>query len=134
MKWSGVIWLYSLVTYLPLDLFKFAIRYVLAGKAWNNLLQNKTAFTTKKDFGKEEREAQWATIQRSIHGLTEDTEAGVRSSNPRDSTEANDVASEARKRAGMARFREHCTLKGKMEVKANLKRMEIGAMPSHFTV
>jgi hypothetical protein len=38
--WAGVIWLYSLVTFVPLDLFKFAIRYVLSGRAWNNV-QNK---------------------------------------------------------------------------------------------
>ena len=42
--WAGVIWLYSLVTFVPLDLFKFAIHYVLSGKAWNNLLQNKVCF------------------------------------------------------------------------------------------
>jgi hypothetical protein len=52
----------------PGDLFKFAVRYVLSGKAWNNL-QNKTAFTTKKDFGREEREALWVTTQRSLSGL-----------------------------------------------------------------
>ncbi|KAF5182702.1 Plasma membrane atpase, partial [Thalictrum thalictroides] len=28
-----------------------------------------TAFTTKKDYGKEEREAQWALAQRTLHGL-----------------------------------------------------------------
>jgi len=35
-----VIWIYSLVTFVPLDLFKFAVRYVLSGRAWNNV-QNK---------------------------------------------------------------------------------------------
>ncbi|KAL5679103.1 hypothetical protein ACJX0J_005488, partial [Zea mays] len=79
--WAGVIWLYSVVTFVPLDLFKFAIRYVLAGKAWNNLLQNKTAFTTKKNYGGEERMAQWATTQRSLHGLpVTEPEAGGRRS------------------------------------------------------
>ncbi|KAL0453423.1 UNVERIFIED_CONTAM: Plasma membrane ATPase 4 [Sesamum latifolium] len=53
--WAGVIWLYSIVFYVPLDLMKFAIRYVLSGKAWQNLYDNKTAFTTKKDYGKGER-------------------------------------------------------------------------------
>lgn len=42
--WAGVIWLYSLVTYIPLDLLKFAIRYFLSGKAWDNLLENKVRF------------------------------------------------------------------------------------------
>jgi H+-transporting ATPase len=39
--WAGVIWLYSIITYIPLDVIKFAIRYALTGKAWNNMLQNK---------------------------------------------------------------------------------------------
>ncbi|CAL5362588.1 unnamed protein product [Camellia sinensis] len=39
--WAGVIWLYSVVTYIPLDLLKFAIRYALSGKAWDTLLENK---------------------------------------------------------------------------------------------
>jgi H+-transporting ATPase len=39
--WAGVIWMYSIVTYIPLDILKFVIRYVLSGKAWDNLLENK---------------------------------------------------------------------------------------------
>ncbi|GAB2219128.1 hypothetical protein Droror1_Dr00006757 [Drosera rotundifolia] len=39
--WAGVIWLYSIIFYLPLDLLKFAIRYVLSGQAWQNLYENK---------------------------------------------------------------------------------------------
>jgi H+-transporting ATPase len=42
--WAGVIWLYSIVFYIPLDVMKFAIRYILSGKAWNNLLDNKVLF------------------------------------------------------------------------------------------
>jgi len=42
--WAGVIWLYSLVTYIPLDLLKIAIRYILSGKAWNNILENKVGY------------------------------------------------------------------------------------------
>lgn len=54
--WAGVIWLYSVVTYVPLDFLKFSIRYILSGKAWDNLLENKVVFTIKEDYGKEERE------------------------------------------------------------------------------
>ena len=45
--WAGIIWLYSIITYIPLDIIKFMIRYALSGKAWDNLLQNKvlTLFT-----------------------------------------------------------------------------------------
>jgi H+-transporting ATPase len=39
--WAGVIWLYSFVTFIPLDLFKFGIRYALSGKAWDTLFENK---------------------------------------------------------------------------------------------
>jgi hypothetical protein len=39
--WAGIIWLYSIVTYVPLDFFKFLIAYALSGKAWNTLLENK---------------------------------------------------------------------------------------------
>ena len=39
--WAGVIWLYSVVFYIPLDVMKFATRYVLSGKAWVNMLENK---------------------------------------------------------------------------------------------
>lgn len=39
--WAGVIWIYSIVFYVPLDFMKFAIRYILSGKAWDNLLENK---------------------------------------------------------------------------------------------
>ena len=47
--WAGVIWLYSLVTFVPLDLFKFAVRYVLSGRAWNNGLVwiNSSAMNSK---------------------------------------------------------------------------------------
>ncbi|KAH1094901.1 hypothetical protein GYH30_040276 [Glycine max] len=62
-EFVGVIWLYSIVFYFPLHLMKFTIHYILSGKAWNNLLES------KKDYGKEEREAQWALAQRTMHGL-----------------------------------------------------------------
>ncbi|KAJ6925053.1 plasma membrane ATPase 4-like isoform X2 [Populus alba x Populus x berolinensis] len=46
--WAGVIWLFSVVTYVPLDILKFAIRYILSGKAWDNLLENKVFFFITK--------------------------------------------------------------------------------------
>ncbi|KAL0816986.1 hypothetical protein Bca101_073430 [Brassica carinata] len=44
--WAGVIWLYSLAMYIPLDLLKFLIRYVLSGKAWLKFLENKAKMAT----------------------------------------------------------------------------------------
>lgn len=39
--WAGVIWLYSIIFYIPLDILKFITRYALSGKAWDNIVQNK---------------------------------------------------------------------------------------------
>jgi len=39
--WCGVIWIYSIVTYIPLDILKFITRYTLSGKAWNNMIENR---------------------------------------------------------------------------------------------
>lgn len=48
--WAGVIWLYSIVFYVPLDLMKFAIRYILSGKAWVNMLENKVCLSLLNTF------------------------------------------------------------------------------------
>lgn len=39
--WAGVIWLYSVIFYIPLDILKFGIKYALSNKAWNNMIDNK---------------------------------------------------------------------------------------------
>jgi len=39
--WAGVVWLYNIVFYIPLDLLKFAIRYTLSGRAWQNLFERR---------------------------------------------------------------------------------------------
>ena len=39
--WAGVIWLYNLVFYFPLDIIKFLIRYALSGRAWNLVLEQR---------------------------------------------------------------------------------------------
>ncbi|XWS19140.1 hypothetical protein CRYUN_Cryun32bG0106400 [Craigia yunnanensis] len=131
--WAGVIWIYSIVFYIPLDILKFFIRYSLTGKAWDNLLQNKTAFTTKKDYGKGEREAQWAIAQRTLHGLTapETTELFNENSNYR---ELSEIAEQARKRAEVARLRELHTLKGHVESVVKLKGLDIDTIQQHYTV
>ncbi|XP_012462366.1 plasma membrane ATPase 4 [Gossypium raimondii] len=131
--WAAVIWLYSLVTYIPLDLIKFAIRYVLSGKAWDNLLENKTAFTTKKDYGKEEREAQWAAAQRTLHGLQPPETSNV--FNERSSyRELSEIAEQAKRRAEVARLRELNTLKGHVESVVKLKGLDIDTIQQHYTV
>ncbi|KAB2629484.1 plasma membrane ATPase 4 [Pyrus ussuriensis x Pyrus communis] len=131
--WAGVIWLYSIVTYFPLDFLKFAIRYIQSGKAWNNLLENKTAFTTKKDYGKEEREAQWAAAQRTLHGL-QPPETNNLFNEKNSYRELSEIAEQAKRRAEVARLRELHTLKGHVESVVKLKGLDIDTIQQHYTV
>eukprot|EP01018_Ginkgo_biloba_P039658 Gb_36099 [translate_table: standard] len=130
--WAGVIWLYSVVFYMPLDLFKFAVRYILSGKAWDNLLESKTAFTTKKDYGKEQREAQWAHAQRTLHGLhpPESNLFSEKSSY----RELSEIAEQAKRRAEVARLRELNTLKGHVESVVKMKGLDIDTIQQSYTV
>ncbi|KAL2544511.1 H(+)-ATPase 5 [Forsythia ovata] len=131
--WAGLIWLYSIVTYVPLDILKFCIRYVLSGKAWDNLLENKTAFTTKSNYGKEEREAQWATAQRTLHGL-QPRETNNLFNEKSSYRELSEIAEQAKRRAEVARLRELNTLKGHVESVVKLKGLDIDTIQQHYTV
>ncbi|XP_028751330.1 plasma membrane ATPase 4-like [Neltuma alba] len=131
--WAGVVWLYSIVFYVPLDFLKFAIRYILSGKAWNNLLENKTAFTTKKDYGKEEREAQWALAQRTLHGLQPPETSSI-FNDKNNYRELSEIAEQAKRRAEVARLRELHTLKGHVESVVKLKGLDIDTIQQHYTV
>ncbi|CAD6340034.1 unnamed protein product [Miscanthus lutarioriparius] len=44
--WGGAIWIFSVVTYIPLDVLKFMIRAALRGKATGNNVQNKASLAT----------------------------------------------------------------------------------------
>lgn len=39
--WAAIIWIYTIITYLPLDVLKFISRYALSGDAWDSMIQNK---------------------------------------------------------------------------------------------
>ncbi|CAM6069561.1 unnamed protein product [Sphagnum tenellum] len=130
--WAGVIWLYSLVFYIPLDIIKFATRYILSGTAWDNMLNSKTAFTRHKDFGKGVREAQWATAQRTLHGLHP---PGVETGTAMGSKETlGDMADQAKRRAEIARLREVNTLKGHVESVVRLKGLDVNTIQQSYTV
>jgi H+-transporting ATPase len=131
--WAGVIWLFSIVTYFPLDVLKFIIRYALSGKAWDNMLQNKTAFTTKKDYGKGEREAQWALAQRTLHGL-QPPDVPTLFNDKNSYRELSEIAEQAKRRAEVARLRELHTLKGHVESVVKLKGLDIETIQQHYTV
>ncbi|KAL7137861.1 hypothetical protein ABFS83_10G122900 [Erythranthe nasuta] len=130
--WAGVIWIFSIVTYFPLDVLKFIIRFALSGKAWDSMIQNKTAFTTKKDYGKGEREAQWAVAQRTLHGLSTTENAALY--NDKNYRELSEIAEQAKRRAEVARLRELHTLKGHVESVVKLKGLDIDTIQQHYTV
>ncbi|KAI3829149.1 hypothetical protein L1987_03265 [Smallanthus sonchifolius] len=132
LGWTGVIWLYNILTYILLDPLKFAVQYGLSGRAWGLVVEKRTAFTTKKDFGREAREAAWATEQRMLNGL----QSGEPRMFPDQGTfrEISVMADEARRRAEIARLRELHTLKGKVESFAKLRGLDIDAMNQHYTV
>ncbi|GMH17959.1 hypothetical protein Nepgr_019800 [Nepenthes gracilis] len=132
--WAGVIWLYSIVFFMPLDILKFSIRYILSGKAWLNLFESKTAFTTKKDYGKEEREAQWALAQRTLHGLHPPEASTTLFPEKSSYRELSEIAEQAKRRAEVARLRELNTLKGHVESVVKLKGLDIDTNQHHYTV
>ncbi|PWA47117.1 P-type ATPase [Artemisia annua] len=41
LGWAGVIWLYKIVFYIPLDLIKFFIRYAISGRAWDLVIDQR---------------------------------------------------------------------------------------------
>ncbi|KAL0358332.1 UNVERIFIED_CONTAM: ATPase 9, plasma membrane-type [Sesamum angustifolium] len=130
--WGGVIWIYSIITYFPLDILKFGIRFALSGKAWDSMIQKRIAFTTKKDYGRGEREAQWAVAQRTLHGLSTPETAEL--FNDKSYRELSEIAEQAKRRAEVARLRELHTLKGHVESVVKLKGLDIETIQQHYTV
>ncbi|KAI5423329.1 Plasma membrane ATPase 1, variant 2 [Lathyrus oleraceus] len=129
--WAGVIWLFNTVTYVFLDPLKFAVAYQQSGRAWNLVVNQRTAFTNKNDFGKESREAAWAAEQRTLHGLRSVELKGF--AEKHNHREMNTMADEAKRRAELARLRELHTLKGRVESFAKLRGLDID-MNGHYTV
>jgi len=41
--WAGVIWLYNIIFYIPLDIVKFLIRYALSGRAWDLVIEQRVS-------------------------------------------------------------------------------------------
>ncbi|GAB4844290.1 ATPase 7, plasma membrane-type [Ancistrocladus abbreviatus] len=133
-EWTGVIWLYNIVTYMLLDPLKFAVRYVLSGRAWCSLAEQRTAFTSKKDFGKESQEVAWPAEHwtQQQHGRDSfDMKFLTESSSFR---YLNLMAEEAKKCAEVARLRELQTVKGWVDSNARLRGLDIDDMNHHYTV
>ncbi|KAL8172368.1 hypothetical protein V2J09_024172 [Rumex salicifolius] len=129
--WAAVIWIYNLVCYILLDAIKFIVRYALSGQAWDLLLEQRVAFTRRKNFGKEERQLEWARAQRTLHGLhPPETKTLTRSRY----NEFRQLAEEAKRRAEIARLRELHTLKGHVESVMKLKGLDVNAIQQSYTV
>ncbi|KAF8401177.1 hypothetical protein HHK36_014481 [Tetracentron sinense] len=126
-SWVGVIWLYSVIFYIPLDIIKFTIRYALSGEAWNLLFERKTAFTSKKDYGKEDRKAKWVLSQRTLQGLIP-PELEI------DGRRSSLISEQARRRAEIARLREIHTLRGHVDSVVKLKNLDRNVIQSAHTV
>ncbi|CAA6658723.1 unnamed protein product [Spirodela intermedia] len=125
--WAGVIWLYSLIFYIPLDIIKFTVRYALSGEAWNLLFDRKTAFTTKKDYGKEDREAKWLRSQKSLERISAtDLE--------REGRRSTLMAEQALRRAEIARLGELHSFRGHVESFVRLKNLDSISIQTARTV
>ncbi|KAL4360878.1 hypothetical protein GQ457_04G016580 [Hibiscus cannabinus] len=79
--WAGMIWLYNIIFYIPLDFIKFFICYALSGQAWDLVIEQRIAFTRHKYFGKEQRELQWAHARGSYLHVLVLLDTGVESQN-----------------------------------------------------
>ncbi|CAD6202373.1 unnamed protein product [Miscanthus lutarioriparius] len=129
-RWAGAIWLYSLVFYVPLDLIKIAVRYILSGKAWNLLFDRKTAFTRKNDIWKEDRDARWVLSQRDVQRRAFSDHL-LSSSTPSSRTRISD---QARWRAEIARLGEKHALRASVESVMRLKRVDSHVIRTAQTV
>eukprot|EP00271_Cylindrocystis_brebissonii_P000407 TRINITY_DN104_c0_g1_i1.p1 TRINITY_DN104_c0_g1~~TRINITY_DN104_c0_g1_i1.p1 ORF type:complete len:955 (+),score=166.82 TRINITY_DN104_c0_g1_i1:328-3192(+) len=135
--WAGVIWLYSIIFYIPLDFIKFAIRYGVSGDPWKLIMNSHV--TMKPNFGADERRASWAAAQRELKGLpshgTADRAAGASEiMSPMSGAPAGGAAEAASRRAEIARLREQTTLKGHVESVVKLKNIDIDTIAQSYTV
>ncbi|KAH0916368.1 hypothetical protein HID58_030814 [Brassica napus] len=118
--WAGVIWLYSLIFYVPLDVIKFVFHYALSGDAWNLVLDRKTAFAYKKDEGT----ANVSITQRS-HSAEE---LGGSRSRP------SWIAEQTRRRAEIARLVEGHSVSRHLESVIKLKQIDSKMIRAAHTV
>ncbi|KAJ0247907.1 ATPase 10 [Hirschfeldia incana] len=119
--WAGVIWLYSLIFYVPLDVIKMVFHYALSGDAWNLVIDRKTAFTCKKDEGT----ANVSITQRRSHSAEE-----LSGSHSRPSW----LAEQTRRRAEIARLVEGHSVARHLESVIKLKQIDSKMIRAAHTV
>ncbi|KAL3819156.1 hypothetical protein ACJIZ3_005061 [Penstemon smallii] len=131
--------------YLQVSIVSQALIFVTRSRSWSYVerpgllllaaffVAQLTAFTSKKDYGRGEREAQWATAQRTLHGLRSAKDNSEIFNDKNNFTDLSEIAEQARKRAEVARLRELHTLKGHVESVVKLKGLDIETMQQHYT-
>lgn len=48
--WTGVIWLFNILTYMLLDPIKFAVQYGLSGRAWGLVVEKRVSFYSPQGY------------------------------------------------------------------------------------
>ncbi|KAK9066043.1 hypothetical protein SSX86_015445 [Deinandra increscens subsp. villosa] len=129
--------------YLQVSIISQALIFVTRSRNWSFVerpglllltaffIAQLTAFTSKKDYGRGEREAQWASYQRTLHGLQAPNSNDILSDKT-DYRELSELAEQAKRRAEVAR--ELHTLKGHVESVVKLKGLDIETIQQHYTV
>uniref|UniRef100_J3LKP7 Plasma membrane ATPase n=1 Tax=Oryza brachyantha TaxID=4533 RepID=J3LKP7_ORYBR len=128
--WAGVIWLYSVVFYAPLDVIKIAARYSLSGEAWNLVFDRKAAFTSRRDYGGKEHRPPETRQPRPHHQRRRALSDHVLSSGWRPSL----IAERAKRRAEIARLGEAHMLRAHVQSVMKLKRVDSDLIQSAQTV
>eukprot|EP00850_Spirogloea_muscicola_P002181 SM000008S22270 [mRNA] locus=s8:700002:707007:- [translate_table: standard] len=118
--WAGVIWLYDLIFYFPMDFIKLGVQYAMDGQMWHLMTQSKTMFT-HHHHQQRKRQSQWAHAQRTSHGMQ-----GGEKSVPIDRRypAMSKINLDARRRAEIARLRERHTLRGHVESVLKMQNLE----------
>ncbi|PKA65423.1 Plasma membrane ATPase [Apostasia shenzhenica] len=100
--------------YLQVSIISQALIFVTRSRSWCFLerpglllvsafiIAQLTAFTTKKDYGRGEREAQWVMAQRTLHGL-QPPETSTILNEKSSYRELSEIAEQAKRRAEVAR-------------------------------
>ncbi|GAU15201.1 hypothetical protein TSUD_09390 [Trifolium subterraneum] len=132
--------------YLQVSIISQALIFVTRSRNWSFFerpgllllgaffIAQLTAFTTKKDYGREEREAQWAAAQRSLHGLGPQTSTSNIFNENSSYRELSEIAEQAMRRAEVARLMEMNTLKGRVESVVRLKGLDLDTSKHHYTI
>ncbi|KAL2896834.1 ATPase 9 plasma membrane-type, partial [Bienertia sinuspersici] len=138
--WAGVVWMYSLIIYVPLDVMKFAIRYALSGKAWNNLLENKVTLLLHylhclyhKGLRKRTERSTMGCCTKNRHGLQPPETASI-INDKNNYNEFSKIAEQAKRRAEVLRLRELNTLKCHLESEVRKKGLDINNLQPPFTL